>query len=133
MGAGLIVVYVVVFIGIFYFMAIRPQQRQRRAHDQLVSSVKRGDQVVTAGGIFGTVKRIDDTVVSVEIAKGVQIRVAKRAIAEVLRDEAAAQAKKVLSRPANDDEYEDEAEDPDVAAQADEEPQPPQTDGEDKG
>jgi preprotein translocase subunit YajC len=83
----MLIIYVVAFIAIFYFMAIRPQQRQRRAHQELISSLKKGDSVATAGGIYGTVKRIEDGVVVVEIARGVSIRVARRAITEVIRDQ----------------------------------------------
>ena len=87
MGSStLLIVYVVAFIAIFYFMAIRPQQRQRRAHADLISQLKKGDQVITAGGMYGTVKRIEEGIVVIEIAKGVTIKVARRAIAEVIRD-----------------------------------------------
>jgi preprotein translocase subunit YajC len=91
-SSTLLIVYVVAFIAIFYFMAIRPQQRQRRAHAELISSLKKGDQVVTAGGMYGTVKRIDEGIVVVEIARGVSIKVARRAIAEVIRDKQLARA-----------------------------------------
>jgi preprotein translocase subunit YajC len=80
---GLLVLYVLGFILIFYFMAIRPQQRQRRAHQQMVSAVKKGDQVITAGGIVGTVRRTDESFVMLEVAKGVQLKLARRAIAEI--------------------------------------------------
>lgn len=80
---GLLALYVLGFILIFYFMAIRPQQRQRRAHEQMVSAVRKGDQVVTAGGIVGSVRRTDDNFVMLEVAKGVQLKVARRAIAEI--------------------------------------------------
>jgi preprotein translocase subunit YajC len=79
----LLVLYVLGFILIFYFMAIRPQQRQRRAHEEMTRAVKRGDQVVTVGGIVGTVKRADDEFLMMEVAKGVQIKLARRAIAEI--------------------------------------------------
>jgi len=87
--------YVIGFIAIFYFLAIRPQQRQRRAHEELVGSVKKGDQVVTAGGVYGTVRRVDDQAVMVEVAKGVQIKIARRAIGEILREAGSA----VATRP----------------------------------
>ena len=87
---SLLALYVVGFIAIFYFLAIRPQQRQRRAHDTLVSSVKKGDRIVTVGGVFGTVCRVDDASVMMEVAKGVQIQLARRAIAEIVVDPSAA-------------------------------------------
>jgi preprotein translocase subunit YajC len=87
---SLLALYVVGFIAIFYFLAIRPQQKQRRAHDTLVGSVKKGDRIVSVGGLFGTVRRVDDTSVMMEVAKGVQIQLARRAIAEIVSDPAAA-------------------------------------------
>jgi preprotein translocase subunit YajC len=87
-----LIIYVVAFIAIFYFMAMRPQQKQRRAHQELMSSLKKGDRVMTASGIYGTVKRVEESVVVVEIAKGVTIKVARRAIAEIIRDSAEARA-----------------------------------------
>ncbi len=84
----MLIIYVVAFIAIFYFMAIRPQQRQRRAHAALLSSLKKGDRIVTAAGIYGTVKRVEENMVVVEIAKGVSIKIARRAVAEIVRDQA---------------------------------------------
>lgn len=82
---GLLAVYVVGFIAIFYFLAIRPQQKQRKSHEQLVSSVKRGDKVVSIGGIHGTVKRVEEGLIVMEVSKGVEIKLARRAIAEITR------------------------------------------------
>lgn len=84
-----LIIYVVAFIGIFYFMAIKPQQKQRRAHQALLTSLKKGDSVSTAAGIYGTVKRIEDNIVVVEIAKGVTMKVARRAITEILSKDSA--------------------------------------------
>lgn len=83
---GLLALYVVGFIAIFYFLAIRPQQRQRKAHDTLVSGVKRGDMVITVGGIHGKIKRTEESTVVLEIAKGVDVTLSRRAIAEVVSD-----------------------------------------------
>lgn len=91
-SSGMLIIYVVAFIAIFYFMAIRPQQRQRKAHQALLSSLKKGDRILTAAGIYGTVKRLEETVVVVEIAKGVTIKIARRAVAEIIRDGAEARA-----------------------------------------
>jgi preprotein translocase subunit YajC len=89
LGSYWLIIYVVAFIAIFYFMAIKPQQKQRRAQQALLSSLKKGDSVSTAAGIYGTVKRIDDNIVVVEIAKGVSIKVARRAITEILSKDSA--------------------------------------------
>jgi preprotein translocase subunit YajC len=86
----MLIIYVVAFIAIFYFMAIRPQQRQRRAHQSLLSTLKKGDTVVTSAGIYGRVKRVDESVVEVEVAKGVTMKIARRAIVEIIRDNAEA-------------------------------------------
>jgi preprotein translocase subunit YajC len=91
-GSLMLIIYVVAFIAIFYFMAIRPQQRQRRAHQTLLSALKKGDQIVTASGMYGTVKRVDENIVVVEIAKGVTVKIARRAVAEIIRDKQEARA-----------------------------------------
>jgi preprotein translocase subunit YajC len=88
----MLIIYVVAFIAIFYFMAIRPQQKQRRAHLELLNSLKKGDTIITAAGMYGTVKKVDDNVVEVEIAKGVTIKVNRRAVSEIIRDRAEARA-----------------------------------------
>ena len=88
----MLIIYVVAFIAIFYFMAIRPQQRQRKTHAALLSSLKKGDRIITAAGIYGTVKRVEDNIVVVEIAKGVTVKISRRAVAEIIRDQAEARA-----------------------------------------
>ncbi|NLG66458.1 MAG: preprotein translocase subunit YajC [Actinobacteria bacterium] len=104
---GLLAIYVVGFIAIFYFLAVRPQQKQRKAHEQLINSVKRGDRIVTIGGVFGTVKRVEEGLVVVEIDKGVNIKVARRAIAEIASAEQKATAAKVLDKPVKDEDVEE--------------------------
>lgn len=88
----MLIIYVVAFIAIFYFMAIRPQQRQRKAHAALLSSLKKGDQIVTAAGMYGTVKRVEENIVVVEIAKGVTIKIARNAVTQIIRDKQEARA-----------------------------------------
>ena len=74
----------VLLFGIFYFLLIRPQQQRVKAHQQLVESVKRGDTVVTAGGLIGRVAKVkDDGEIMVEIADNVQVRVLKSTLTEV--------------------------------------------------
>ncbi|MFH0917473.1 MAG: preprotein translocase subunit YajC [bacterium] len=91
-SSSMLIIYVVAFIAIFYFMAIRPQQRQRRAHQAVLSSLKKGDRIVTAAGIYGTVKRVEETIVVVEVAKGVTLKISRRAVAEIIKDGAEARA-----------------------------------------
>jgi len=92
LGSWTLIIYVVAFIAIFYFMAIRPQQRQRKAHQSLLSTLKKGDTIVTAAGIYGKVKKVEDNVVVVEVAKGVNMKIARRAVAEIIRDSAEARS-----------------------------------------
>ncbi len=74
----------VMLFGIFYFLLIRPQQQRVKAHQALVESVKRGDTVVTAGGILGRVAKVkEDGEIMVEIADNVQVRVLKSTLTEV--------------------------------------------------
>ena len=75
------------YIGIFaiiYFLMIRPQMRQQKTHRDKISAVKKGDQVVTGGGIVGKVARVDENYADVEIAQGVKIKVLKSTIADIV-------------------------------------------------
>ena len=75
---------VLIFV-VFYFLLIRPQQKKMKAHKEMLGQLRRGDRVVTAGGILGTVnKLISDTEVSVEIAEGVRVRVLRSTITDIL-------------------------------------------------
>jgi preprotein translocase subunit YajC len=74
----------ILLFGIFYFLIIRPQQQRVKAHQAMVAAVKRGDTVVTAGGLIGKVAKVkDDGEVMVEIADNVQVRVLKSTLTEV--------------------------------------------------
>ena len=75
------------YVGIFaiiYFLMIRPQMRQQKAHRDKIAAVKKGDQVVTGGGIVGKVARVDDNYADVEIAQGVKIKVVKSTIGDIV-------------------------------------------------
>ncbi len=70
---------------VFYFLLIRPQQKRQKDHKQMVANLRRGDRVVTAGGIIGTVSKVpSDAELVVEIAEGVKVKVARATISEVL-------------------------------------------------
>ena len=74
----------ILLFGIFYFLIIRPQQQRMKAHQAMVAAVKRGDTVVTAGGLIGKVAKVkDDGEVMIEIADNVQVRVLKSTLTEV--------------------------------------------------
>ncbi|MBL9074035.1 preprotein translocase subunit YajC [Tabrizicola sp.] len=71
--------------GIFYFLLIRPQQKKMKQHRAMVEALRRGDQVVTSGGIVAKVSKVqDDGMVEVEIADGVKVKVVKHTITQVL-------------------------------------------------
>jgi preprotein translocase subunit YajC len=74
-----------ILIGVvFYFLLIRPQQRRARAQRELIQSVDVGDEVVTIGGIYGTVRAVDDDAISVEVSPGTTLRFVRSAIARKL-------------------------------------------------
>jgi preprotein translocase subunit YajC len=74
-------IFLAFLIAIFYFMLIRPQKRRVEAHRQLITSIGLGDEVVTIGGVFGTVRRLGDDDIELEIAPGTVVRFVKSAIA----------------------------------------------------
>lgn len=75
---------ILIFV-IFYFLLIRPQQKKQKQHQTKIAAVRRGDKVLTGGGIFGTVtKVIDDNELEVEIGKDMKVKVAKAMLADVL-------------------------------------------------
>lgn len=75
---------VVIFV-IFYFLIIRPQQRKMRAHRAMVSGLRRGDKILTSGGIIGVVHKVlNDGEIQVEIAEGVRVRIARGSVNEIL-------------------------------------------------
>ena len=96
---------VLIFV-VFYFLLIRPQQKKMKAHKALIGAVRRGDRVVTGGGLLGLVtKVISDTELQVEIAEGVRVRVVRSTIQDVLaKPEPADKAKGGggTAKPAND-------------------------------
>jgi preprotein translocase subunit YajC len=76
----------VFMFAIFYFLLIRPQQKKAKEHRALLDALKKGDQVVTAGGMHGKVTALDDQVVTLEIAPGVNVKINKGFIASVKKD-----------------------------------------------
>lgn len=74
------------FFAIFYFFVIRPQNKARDDHRNMLAALKRGDQVLTDGGLLGMVEEVEDTKVKIEVAPKLQVFVAKDAIKGVLKD-----------------------------------------------
>jgi preprotein translocase subunit YajC len=83
-GSFMPLVLIVLLFAVMYFMMIRPQQKRRREAQSMQSSLGPGDEIVTIGGLHATVVSVDDDVVTVEIAPGVNARFARPAIARVV-------------------------------------------------
>ena len=81
------ILFLGLMVGVFYVVAIRPQRRKTQAQRQLTEAVEVGDEVIMAGGLFGTVKEMDDDVVTLEISPGTNVRMLKRMIVQRLVDE----------------------------------------------
>ena len=69
-----------IFVLIFYFFIIRPQRKRQKQHESMISSIGRGDQVVTIGGFFGTVREVRDDTFLIELAEGVRVRILKSSV-----------------------------------------------------
>ena len=85
LGPILVQVMPIVVIGlIFYFLVIAPANKQRRKTQEMLSSLKKGDQVLTSGGIYGTIQGVEAEVVYLKIAENVRIKVARSAVSNVI-------------------------------------------------
>jgi len=73
----------ILIFGIFYMLVLRPQQQAARAHAAKIAAVKKGDSVVTGGGLIGKVTRVDDSQVEIEIASGVKVKALKSTLSDV--------------------------------------------------
>lgn len=81
---GGILPIILIFV-VFYFLLIRPQQKRAKTHREMLGNIRRGDRVVTGGGIYGTVtKVVSDAELVIQIAEAVKVRVARGTIAEVV-------------------------------------------------
>jgi len=84
-GSSVLFIIVIAFL-VLYLIVIRPQKRRQAQQQKLTSELNVGDEVLTAGGIYGTVSRLDEDQVTVEIAPKTEVRVARRAIAGITRE-----------------------------------------------
>jgi preprotein translocase subunit YajC len=90
-----LIVPTMLIIGIMYFLMIRPQQKRLKDHRDMVASVRRGDTIVTSGGIIGKVTKVEEQELQVEIADGVKVKLLRSTVSEVRgKGEAAAPAAK---------------------------------------
>ncbi len=85
-GIGAFLPLILMFV-VFYFLLIWPQQKKAKAHRQVLSNLQKGDNVVTSSGIYGTITGLTDTVVTLEIAEKVRIKVARNSVAGVMKNQ----------------------------------------------
>jgi len=88
-GAFGMLIPILLMFGIIYLLMIRPQQKKMKAHQRMLGELKKGDDVVTSGGVYGRVSNIADKVVTLEVADKVKIRIAKGHISGKKGDEVA--------------------------------------------
>ena len=81
-GLEMILPFILIFV-IMYFLIIRPQRQQLRAREEMLKAIRRGDTVVTGGGIVGKVTKVDENEVELEIAPNVRVRVIKGTLSEI--------------------------------------------------
>lgn len=86
-GMGTFLIMMGSIFAIFYFLLIRPQQKQKQKHEEQVSSLKKGDRVIAAGGIYGSIIGIKDEKAAIKIAENVKIEVLKSSISHILGEE----------------------------------------------
>ncbi len=82
-----LLISLLLMVGIFYFLLIRPQQRRMRQQRALVESLDVGDEILTIGGLFATIRSVDDDSVEAEIAPGTTVRLVKSAVARKIEPE----------------------------------------------
>jgi preprotein translocase subunit YajC len=80
-------IFILVILVVMWFLLIRPQRRRQLESQRLLDSLAVGQEIVTAGGLYGTITELDEDEARIEIADGIRVRVAKRAIAGVLSEE----------------------------------------------
>lgn len=78
--------FLVLIFALFYFVMIRPQRKRQKEHEQMMRELQKGDRVITAGGIFGTIESLSDESVVIKVEGGTTIRVARSSVA-IRRDE----------------------------------------------
>ena len=82
-GAGFLIIIVAIF-AVMWLFVIRPQKRRQLQQRQLLENVRAGDEIVTAGGLYGTVRAVDGDEVTLEVAPGMNLRLARRAVAAIM-------------------------------------------------
>ena len=71
-------------IAIFWFLIIRPQMKRQKEHQQKISALKKGDKVITAGGLVGKVAKVDDVYAEIDLAQGIRVKAVKSTIGDII-------------------------------------------------
>ena len=82
----LALIWMILMLGAFYALLVRPQRRNMAAHHALMADLHEGDEVMTMGGIFGRIQRLDGEIIDLEVAPGTSFRVARSAISRKVED-----------------------------------------------
>jgi preprotein translocase subunit YajC len=85
-GASGLIMMVVIF-AIFYFILIRPQQKKMKEHKKMVEELKKGDRIITAGGMYGTVENSTPETLTIKIAEGVKVKITRGSVGAVVKAE----------------------------------------------
>jgi len=80
------VIMFALIIGIFYFLILRPQHRRQKEREKLLASVKKGDKIITAGGLHGTIAGLDDKTLLIQVADNVKMKFERSAVATIVRE-----------------------------------------------
>ncbi|MBI4082046.1 MAG: preprotein translocase subunit YajC [Candidatus Lambdaproteobacteria bacterium] len=110
-GAGSLIQSLIPFaliFAIFWFLVIRPQQKKSKAHREMLGSLKKGDEVITDSGLYGTIQKLAEDAVSLEIAPKVTVRVARTRIAELAHPPKAVEPKASEAKSKAQDKQQDE-------------------------
>lgn len=83
-GVPFDILFIVVIFAVFYFLLIRPQQKRAKEHKKMVGALAKGDEVVTGGGLLGRITEVGDSFITVEISRGIEVRVQRTSISALM-------------------------------------------------
>ena len=81
------IVMMVVIFAIFYFIMIRPQQQKMKEHKKMLGEVKKGDEIITAGGMYATVENATTDTLTIKIAEGVKVKITRGSVGDIVKPE----------------------------------------------
>ncbi|TET54903.1 MAG: preprotein translocase subunit YajC [Actinobacteria bacterium] len=81
------IVLILIIVVVFYFFLIRPQMRRQKQRSELIASIRKGDEVITVGGLIGRITQMDDDIIMLEVSKDVTIKMSKSSVAKKITKE----------------------------------------------